>query len=243
MSADTADTDDGVAFPERAAAALTACMTVLDDTPAVAHDSELFEVVSDSGKSYVVDLRAEACDCPDCLHRGVTCKHLWRVRLATGRAVIPSWVDVEEIDDQLGQQVASDPLVRRHGETVPLDDVREGRPVADGGVVLPAEGDVVVDADAEDPGEMRVLQVRDVTALEHPLDEGRTIADVNPDEYADSPVVECVFERALDLDVGGWRHWPADELAERLEEYIDEWGVSVQTYDSPAARLEEAADE
>ncbi|QHS17952.1 SWIM zinc finger family protein [haloarchaeon 3A1-DGR] len=104
--------DTGELFSERAADALTSYMTVLEDLPKVADDPEQFIVVSNSGREYRVDLRAESCTCPDCLHRGHTCKHIYRVRFATGRVPIPGWVNREAIDPQLGLHVSADPRIR-----------------------------------------------------------------------------------------------------------------------------------
>jgi hypothetical protein len=87
--------------------ALTECMTVDPDAPQVADDAERFEVTSTH--TYVVNLRVPACDCPDCLHRGVRCKHIRRVLFATGRKPIPAWVaNREAIDPWLGQLVDGD---------------------------------------------------------------------------------------------------------------------------------------
>jgi len=101
-------------LPKRAADALTSFMTVLEDLPAVAGDSERFAVVSDSGTEYLVDRRSETCTCPDMLHRKPSggCRHLQRVRFATGIAVIPEWVDRSAIDPQLGEHVSASPRIR-----------------------------------------------------------------------------------------------------------------------------------
>jgi hypothetical protein len=126
MATSSTTPTDAAAFDERAARALTECMTVLEDTPRVQGDSERFEVYSQSGGRYLVDLRAEACDCHDCLHRGVRCKHLWRVLFATGRVPIPGWADLAAIDPLLGEHVTGAPLlIRPGGHTIPLDEVEE----------------------------------------------------------------------------------------------------------------------
>jgi len=93
---------------KRSAAALTECMVVLPTD-----DSEQFDVVAASGRTYHVDLRAEACDCPDCLHRGVECKHLRRCRYARGERLIPAWVDRSRLDPLLGQHVSGAPRIER----------------------------------------------------------------------------------------------------------------------------------
>lgn len=60
----------------------------------------LFEVVSQSGKSYTVDLAEPACTCKDFEYRSEYlgdkgCKHIRRVRLEVGQ------IDVARLDDQL----------------------------------------------------------------------------------------------------------------------------------------------
>ena len=103
-------------------------------------------------------------------------------------------------------------------------------------------GDVVLDAcnaEDDDRGKMRVLEVTDVAVDERTIDDaGTTVADVNPDRYADDQVVEVAFESDLDRRVPDWRDWPAGELPECLEEFQTEWGVSVRTYAFPRGRLE-----
>lgn len=95
-----------------------------------------FEIVSQSGSTYSVDLVADTCDCPDHLHRDPSggCKHLRRARYATGDDPIPSTADLSRVDDQLGLHIeaepvgedASDPVVAPDGglssvETMPAD--------------------------------------------------------------------------------------------------------------------------
>ncbi|ELZ35394.1 hypothetical protein [Halorubrum tebenquichense] len=100
-------------FKDRAADALTSYMTVLEDLPEVADDSERFAVISDSGSQYIVDCRAGTCTCPDMLHRRPDggCRHLRRVSFARGAVPIPGWVEREAIDPQLGQHLAASPRI------------------------------------------------------------------------------------------------------------------------------------
>lgn len=105
--------------------ALTEYLTVLPDYDRARGADELFVVVSHSGSEYLVDARGGACECPDAQYRDRTCKHLWRVRYATGRDVIPGWVDVEKINSTLGQHVAGEPrIMTASGRPVPLCEVR-----------------------------------------------------------------------------------------------------------------------
>jgi hypothetical protein len=87
---------------ERDAAALTEFMTTIPtDTPG------FYLVVSASGSEYRVDGRHGSCECPDARHRDPDggCKHIRRVRFATGRREIPEWVDPDAVDPQLGEQI------------------------------------------------------------------------------------------------------------------------------------------
>lgn len=87
--------------------ALTACMTVLGDTPRVRGAGGMYEAVSDSGATYVVDERDGACECADARYRDLECKHIKRVRYAIGRYAIPAWADRSAIDPLLGRHVES----------------------------------------------------------------------------------------------------------------------------------------
>ena len=84
--------------------ALTEAMTVLPPALDAGLESHEFRVVTPTG-NYRVDVAAEACDCPDSLHRGARCKHLRRVDFARGVSSIPEWVNREAVDDELGQHV------------------------------------------------------------------------------------------------------------------------------------------
>ncbi|SFT06403.1 hypothetical protein [Halostagnicola kamekurae] len=95
---------------ERDSEALTTPMTVMDDAGMVRHTDGMYEVTTDSGSEYIVDLDAPTgarCLCPDHKYRGVECKHARRVKFAIGERAIPSWVDHDDVDDQLGAHVAS----------------------------------------------------------------------------------------------------------------------------------------
>lgn len=57
----------------------------------------LFEVTSQSGRAYTVDLREPACECKDFQYRDevTECKHIRRVRMEVGQ------VDVEALEAEL----------------------------------------------------------------------------------------------------------------------------------------------
>ena len=85
--------------------ALTQYLTVLDDVGRARDAEDFYVVVSESGKQYLVDVRAGTCECPDHQYRERRCKHLRRVAFATGDREIPAWVDRENVDDQLGLHI------------------------------------------------------------------------------------------------------------------------------------------
>ncbi len=90
----------------RDADALTRYMTVLDEhDERVRGADDLYLVVSDSGRTYLVDARGGACECPDARYRGVECIHRRRVAFATGERPIPAWIDLDRVDDRIGEHV------------------------------------------------------------------------------------------------------------------------------------------
>lgn len=90
---------------DRSIKALLTPMTVIDDCGDVAGAEGLFEVTTASGSEYIVDLVEETCTCPDHEYRGVRCKHIRRCEFETGRRAIPGWVNIETLDDQLGEHI------------------------------------------------------------------------------------------------------------------------------------------
>ena len=69
-------------------------MTVIEEADA------LFEVTSQSGRAYMVDLREPVCECPDFTYRDEVkeCKHIRRVRIEVGQ------VDVDALEESLSEQ-------------------------------------------------------------------------------------------------------------------------------------------
>jgi predicted nucleic acid-binding Zn finger protein len=103
----TTPSDEGVsALDARDVRALEECMTVLPP------EQSIFEVVSQSGTSYDVDAREGRCTCDDMAHNlpdgdREVCKHVSRVRFATGEKPIPATAAEElDIDPMLGEQMA-----------------------------------------------------------------------------------------------------------------------------------------
>lgn len=93
-----------VTLEDRDVRALTECMSVLSDVGIAAGADGLYTVVSESGRSYTVDIETGACDCDDAFYRDPNggCKHVRRVGFATGRRSIPEWVNEHAVDEQLG---------------------------------------------------------------------------------------------------------------------------------------------
>ena len=94
-------------------------------------DGDVYSVTTESGAEYRVDGREGRCTCPDHEHRGVRCKHIRRVALATGAEPIPAAVD--GVDEQLGE----------HTEAVPRVVASDGGIIeaGDDGEILESDGD------------------------------------------------------------------------------------------------------
>jgi hypothetical protein len=75
--------------------AITQTFSVLPDIGRAKGADDLFLVVSQSGKEYLVDAQDWSCECPDATHRDARCKHQRRVALHTGE------LDVDELEQQL----------------------------------------------------------------------------------------------------------------------------------------------
>jgi hypothetical protein len=92
---------------DRDVRALTECMSTLSDIEWIADAEGLYLVVSQSGRSYTVEVETSACTCDDAFYRQPTggCKHVRRAEFATGRRSIPEWVNRDAVDEQLGLHV------------------------------------------------------------------------------------------------------------------------------------------
>lgn len=90
--------------------ALTQSMTVLDDAGRVRGADDLFAVVSESSREYLVDHRDGVCECPDYRYRERRCKHIRRVDFATGTRPVPADQDDLDVDPQLGEHVRGEPV-------------------------------------------------------------------------------------------------------------------------------------
>ena len=114
---------EGTDLEPRDVRALTQYLTVLEDVGRARHAADLYLVVSESGREYLVDARTDTCECPDHAHRGVLCKHARRVAFATGARAIPAWINPTDVDAHLGMHVAGTPrvVVTDGGRALPHD--------------------------------------------------------------------------------------------------------------------------
>jgi hypothetical protein len=142
-------TDDSIdtELDERDVRALTQYLTVLDDVDLARDAEDLYAVVSESGKQYLVDAREGSCTCPDATHRDPDggCKHVRRVAFVTGEREIPAWVDRDDLDDQFGAHVDAEPrqAATDGGEIVVAGDEGEVLEEADDVDERPADCDCV----------------------------------------------------------------------------------------------------
>ena len=114
---------------ERDIRALIGPMTVIDDCGDVRGADGLYEVTTASGSEYIVNMHTESCTCGDHEYRHNKCKHIRRVAYETGVRAIPGWVNLDVIDDALGEFVESgEPRVAMtDGGGVSIAEAREAR--------------------------------------------------------------------------------------------------------------------
>ncbi|MFC6723512.1 hypothetical protein ACFQE1_03725, partial [Halobium palmae] len=105
MQGFNSETEESIAIDERDVRALTECPSVLADVGRTKDADDLYVVVSESGKEYLVDAREGACECADAEYRDPVggCKHVRRVAFATGARDVPAWIDTDAIDTHLGE--------------------------------------------------------------------------------------------------------------------------------------------
>jgi len=141
------DTSGLESIDDRDARALTQYLTVLDDVGRARDAPELYLVVSESGSEYLVDTRGEgACECADHQY-GARCKHLRRVAFATGERSIPSWVDTDAVDEQLGDHVAAEPDIAEPQVAATDGGTRTVRAAAEGAEIVGVAGYDLEDVD------------------------------------------------------------------------------------------------
>jgi len=142
---------------QRDARALTECMTVLPN------GGSMFDVVGENGTTYTVDAKDGRCECADMEHNlpdgdREECKHLARVRFATGERAIPGWVDMDRVDDLLGEQLD------RAEPRVAMTDGGMFRETDRGRQRVPVSGGVLVYEDCRDELGRRLVGFEDVTS-------------------------------------------------------------------------------
>ena len=133
-----AATESSIDIEPRDVRALTQYLTVLPEHGRARNAEGLYVVVSESGSSYLVDARQGACECPDARYRDPDggCKHVRRVRYATGERAIPSWVDPTAVNEHFSLHVDKTPVVA----------------LTDGGVTTVTEKDETDDVDGTADG-------------------------------------------------------------------------------------------
>lgn len=100
-------------------------------------------------------------------------------------------------------------------------------------------GEMVVDADDEDPDGMIVIDSDRGRAADVFVEAlGASVAEANPEYPPGDRVVRCVMVPWLDRHVGDdWRNWPAASFGARLEGFVEEWRIPLRAYDYPESRL------
>lgn len=125
---------ESITLDARDVRALTEVMTVLGNQGRVRGADGLYEVVSASGSTYLVDTDQDACECLDSQYRDPKdgCKHLRRVAFEIGECEIPGWVDRDALDDGLGGFVDGFPQFEGESmgesEDTTIDDDERGAP-------------------------------------------------------------------------------------------------------------------
>jgi hypothetical protein len=144
---ESAGTDRSInTLDARDARALTEYMTVLADVGPARDAPDLYAVVSESGRTYTVDARTGACDCPDATHNAPEggCKHRRRVAYVTGERAIPGWVDRDAVDAQFGEHVEGGPRVAAtdggEAEAVTEGETEEATEAADSSADSDSDG-------------------------------------------------------------------------------------------------------
>lgn len=139
----------------------------------------VYEVDSQSGRTYAVDVPGSRCTCPDHTYRGVVCKHLRRVaqEIAEGRVPPPGKAHVP--CDTCGREVLVD-------ETAPPPHYCADCDLSAGDFAVDRErGDLVVVAGRpEGRADETAVPGRDVTVADYPGNEAYP---------ADDPVVPVLY--------------------------------------------------
>lgn len=123
-------------------------MSVLDSGDAGSY----FDVITESGSQYGVDVDLGACTCPDYQHNDdvSACKHLRRVEIILGDRDLPPAIDEDGVDPQLGEHVdgaggsigaATEPAIATDGGMIDADEDSIVAKGDDGTEILEDDGD------------------------------------------------------------------------------------------------------
>lgn len=83
------------------------------------HGPGIYEVYSEDGTEYLVDIRTPSCTCPDFMYREADCKHIRRARIEAGEHDLDSLAaTVEETVGKLDDHIAN--LAAQRAELVRL---------------------------------------------------------------------------------------------------------------------------
>jgi len=146
----------------------------------------VYEVQSQSGNAYSVDLRGGRCTCPDHIFRQVRCKHLRRVAMEVTEGLVPPPGERSVACERCG-----DELFVPGGERGP--HLCEACRLDPGDLVVDrATGDLLVVVETTDRRADEVeVTGRDVTVADYPTNEGYR---------ADDAVVEAMYPVPAGLD-------------------------------------------
>ena len=161
---------------ERSRRARTEPMSVL------ALGDGLYEVETDGGDTYLIDLTAGRCTCPDHVFRDVRCKHLRRVAIEITEGLVPApgevAVDCHDCDEPVFvEEDHAGPVYCAAHRIAPGDVVAD----RETGATL-----TVVDVSDLRAGHVRV-RAANTTVADYPTNEGYD---------ADEPVVAAVYPHA-----------------------------------------------
>ena len=85
----------------------------------IEHGPDIYEVYSEGGTEYLVDIRTPSCTCPDFMYRDADCKHIRRARIEAGQHDLDSLTgDVEATIAKLDDHIAN--LAAQRAELVRL---------------------------------------------------------------------------------------------------------------------------
>jgi hypothetical protein len=151
--------------------------------------TNVYEVTGESGGTYLVDLGAARCTCPDYRFRDARCKHLRRVAIEVTEGRIPPPGHVTAVCAECGGRAfvpngAEPPHYCEAHRLAPGDRARD-RETGD---------EVLIVATAHLPADAVSVPDRAVTVADY---------ETNTDYPADDPVVGAVYVRSAHIDEDG----------------------------------------